>query len=244
MTLGLVNDSKSYAEIKKQEERKHLEKLNLGEINVVDFPDDQYIRQQTKKNQIILHHTVSGQGAAGDISWWRQTAVRVGTQIIIDWKGGIYQCYSSLFWAYHIASQGGNRVALEKGSIGVELDAWGALIRHNRNWYPAKWDEKLNRMVANLAVAPIQKVQIYQQGFKGFYGFEKYTDEQIESLRKLLVYWNERYNIPLDYNEKMWGFNQRAYTGTPGIWAHTSYREDKSDCHPQPELIDMLKSLK
>jgi len=99
-------------------------------------------------------------------------------------------------------------------------------------------------MVANTRVAPIQNVQVYEQGFRGFYGFEKYTDAQIEAVRELLVFWNERYKIPLDYHDDMWDISNEALAGKAGVWTHVSYRKDKSDCHPQPELIEMLKSLK
>jgi hypothetical protein len=62
-------------------------------------------------------------------------------------------------------------------------------------------------------------------------------------VRKLLIFWNERYGIPLDYNQDMWALSSKALSGQDGVWTHVSFREDKSDCHPQPELIEMLKSL-
>jgi len=58
------------------------------------------------------------------------------------------------------------------------------------------------------------------------------------------VFWNEKYKIPLDYNPTMFDVSQEALSGKAGIWSHTSFRKDKSDIHPQPELIQMLKSLK
>ncbi len=62
-------------------------------------------------------------------------------------------------------------------------------------------------------------------------------------MRQLLVYWGERYEIPLTYNEDMWDVSDRALAGQDGVWSHTSYRSDKSDIHPQPEMIAMLKAL-
>jgi len=43
----------------------------------------------------------------------------------------------------------------------------------------------------------------------------------------------------------MWDVSQRALSGEPGIWTHVSYRQKpgKTDCHPQPELIEMLKTI-
>lgn len=242
MLFGL-NDSIKQAEKEKVKERKVLAKLNLSDIISVDFPDDQYIKEVTNKKQVVLHHTVSGQGVNGDISWWRQTSQRVGTALIVGWDGKIYQCFSSRYWAYHLGA--GNK-KLDMGSIGIEIDALGGLVRSNRLWYPAKWDSDLKKNVANTSALPIpdENVQVYEQGFKGFYGFEKYTDAQIEAVRQLLVFFNEKYKIPLDYNESMWRANADALDGKSGVWTHVSYRKDKSDCHPQPELIEMLKSLK
>jgi hypothetical protein len=34
-----------------------------------------------------------------------------------------------------------------------------------------------------------------------------------------------------------------AFYGQPGLWTHTNCRADKTNCHPQPELIEMLKTL-
>jgi len=232
------------ADKQKDAEKKVLEKLDLSEIIQVDFPNDQYIREAYDKNQIVLHHTVSGQGVNGDIAWWRKTTARVGTAIIVGWDGKIYQCFSSKYWAYHLGLKTSNNKSLNRGSIGIEIDAWGGLVRTNRQWYPAKWDKDLKKFVANTRVAPIQNVQVYPNGFRGFYGFEKYTEKQIEAVRQLLVFWNERYDIPLDYHEDMWDISDNALAGKDGIWTHVSYRKDKSDCHPQPELIQMLKSLK
>jgi len=224
-------------------EKLNLESLNLKEIILVDFPNNQYYREESKKTQLVLHHTVSGQGVDGDISWWRKTADRIATAIIIGWDGKIYQCFSSKYWGHHLGISAKNNTQLNMESIGIEIDAWGGLIRYNRQWYPAKWDAKLKQNVANTNVKPIQNVQTYPEGYRGFYGFEKYSDAQIESVRKLLQYWGERYNIPLDYNPTMWDVSKDALNGKAGVWSHTSFRSGKSDCHPQPELINMLKSL-
>jgi len=245
MFFGSTEAIKRYdAEVEKIKESKVLSKLNLNDIISVNFPDDQYIKEKTDKNQIVIHHTVSGQGVNGDIAWWRSTAVRVGTAIIVGWDGKIYQCFSSKYWAYHLGLRTANNKALNKASIGIEIDAWGGLIKYKKKWYPAKWNKELKKFVANTRIAPIKNVQVYEKKFNGFFGFEKYTDAQIEAVRELLVYWGERYKIPLDYNPTMFNVSQEALAGKSGIWSHVSYRKDKSDCYPDERLIAMLKSLK
>lgn len=244
LSMGLFPDTKSQAVKVNAEERKIYETLNLKDIIQVEFPDNQYYKEQTKKNQIVLHHTVSGRGVNGDIAWWLSTADRIATAIIVDWEGKIYQCFSSKYWAHHLGIKSSVNKLLNQGSIGIEIDSWGGLVEHNNKWYPAKWDEKLKKNVPNLNVKPIENVVIYPKGYRGYFGYERYTDAQIEAVRKLLVYWGNIYKIDLKYNEDMWDLSSNALAGKSGIWAHTSFRKDKSDPHPQKELIDMLKSLK
>jgi len=256
-TFGVCDDTLPYAHGMREEESKKLYKaLDLSKIELVDFPADQYYREQTNKNQIVLHHTVSGQGVDGDINYWRSTQSRIATSVIIDWKGIIHQCFSTKYWGHHLGvkssflkSQGfiGNENrSLNEASVGIEIDAWGGLVQDNTTlgWHPAKWDKKKGKFVPNKRVMAIENVQEYPEGFRGFYGFEKYTSEQIETTAKLLIYLSEKYDIPLNYNEDMWDVSKDALDGKSGIWAHVSYRSDKSDIHPQPEMIEMLKSLK
>lgn len=253
ITFGLMDDTVKHARVVKNKEKNEIdvvifsenqkkESLKYEDIIQEDFPENLYFKEQTPKRQIVLHHTVSGRGVEGDIRWWKQNPDRIATAIIIGWDGAIHQLFSSRYWAHHLGVRANNNVALNKSSIGVELDAWGGLVKYSRKWYPARWDG--GKHVANTKVRPVENVQIYSNGYRGFYGYEKYSDEQIESLRKLLVYWGDYYMIPLDYRETMWDISQQALNGEAGIWSHTSFRSDKSDVHPQPELIEMLKSLK
>lgn len=194
--------------------------INLDAIIQVNFPVDQYYKQEFKKNQIVIHHTISGD-VNSVINWWKQTVEHVATPIIIDKNGDIYQLYSSKYWAHHIGLKHQNNLSLNQKSLAIELVNWGSdAAKHNC------------------------KDIITYNNYMGFRVFEKYTDEQIESLKNLLIYWGDRYNIPIKYNEDMWDENFDAINGKSGVWTHVSYLgNQKSDCHPQPELIYMLKSL-
>lgn len=223
-------------------------KLNLNEIKLVDFPKDQYYRESFDKKQVFIHHTVSGIGVDGDLQHWIGTKPRIATCIIIDRKGDIYQCFGSKYWGHHLGikvkvfkdneitlklnekNRVINNVLLNKHSVGIELDSWGWLEEKNGKYYSYTGKE-------------VNDVQIYDKPFRGHTVYEKYTCEQLESLEKLLMYWNGKYDIPLCYNEDMWDLSKNALNGYGGIWTHVSVRPDKSDCHPQPELIAMLKNL-
>lgn len=200
------------------------------------FPDTQYYPEAFPKKQIILHHTVSGGDALGDINWWKSSTERVATCIITDREGIHNQCFSTKYWAHHIGLKTSSNEMLNKRSIAIEIDNWGGLKRKNNKWYSFPDDY-------NKVIVPDDKVQLYPNGFRGFEAFEKYTDVQIESLASLLVYLSRTYNIPLTYSDKIWDINKEALNGDEGVFTHVSYRSDKSDCHPQPNLIEMLKKL-
>lgn len=221
-----------------------------------EFPTNQYYQYETEKSQIVIHHTVSGDSVSGDIKWWEQTESRIATCIIIARDGTIHTLFKSENWAHHLgvrikvfdsigvkrkyrkSSKTGrlfvsNNIELNEGSIGVELDSWGGLKKVGDKFYTAATNKEISS----------DKVVDYGEEIRGYRYYEKYTEEQIYSLKFLLKYWNDKYEIPLDYKEDMWDLSKGALTGEPGVWTHTSYRPDKSDCHPQTELIEMLKSL-
>ena len=79
--------------------------------------------------------------------------------------------------------------------------------------------------------------------YKGHKHWFTYTDAQIESLRQLVVYLCETYDIPKDYNESIWDIDLDALKGNKGIFTHNSVRKDKSDMYPCPKVIQMLKNL-
>jgi hypothetical protein len=256
LSFGTLQDTKATAAVHKDTELKQYAALDLQkDLIQIDFPDDQYYKIETTKKQIVLHFTVSGQGTNGDIAYWRSTVDRIGTAVIVNWDGGIYQCFSTKYWSNHIGcksdflkSKGFKDYAtrnkiLNEQSIGIEVDNWGPLLQSNGKWYPVKIDETTKKYVPNINAGEIKNVHIFDKPYRDFYAYEKYTDAQIESVRKLLVYWCEKFNIPKTYNEDMWDVSMNALSGNAGIYSHSSYRLDKHDIAPIPNLVEMLKNL-
>jgi len=233
------------------------------------YPEDKFKHDNITKSQIVLHHTVSGDGAAGDINHWLTGEDDVATSFIIARDGTINQLFSTSYWGNHLGTDAPNNVELNKKSIGIEIDSWGGLVKHkNGKWYPT---------IKNAKSIPDEKVELYDtstgypKGFRGFFGFEKYTDEHIRSVRDLIKsivignggdHKGKYPNIDLKFQDTIWNINYNPTTGVPigspnggletsndaldgtsGIWTHTSFRGDKSDCHPQPSLVKMLRNL-
>ena len=215
--------------------------ITLDDLNIVQTPlsASQYVKEMPKKTQIVLHHTVSNRNAANVIRGWDNTPEKVATAVVVGGDGVIHQAYSSKYWASHLGlgtkhftPLGLKYQNLDKNSIGIEICAYG----------PLKYDGGEFKTIYGQTI-PRDEVEELETPFKKHKFWHTYTDEQIESVEKLLKYWTRVYDIPLVYNEDMWDISKEAMSGAPGIWNHTSYRTDKSDCYPAANLIAMLKGL-
>ena len=212
----------------------------------VDFPEKNYYQEKHTKNQIVLHHTVSNpKSQVGDIEHWNSLSGRIATYAIIGYDGIIYECFDPSFWAHHIGlttrtlmnlgyeDYRRRNLILNKHSIAIEIDSWGALTKKNNNKYHSIYN------------TPIDKdLEVDEVEFRGYKHFQKYSKAQIETLGLLLPKLMKEFNIK---NEgiKDGNFDVRhdAIEGDSGIFSHTSYRSDKSDIYPNKELINLLRNI-
>ncbi|MFN5444535.1 MAG: N-acetylmuramoyl-L-alanine amidase [Crocinitomicaceae bacterium] len=204
----------------------------LNQIIDCPLPDDQYYKEVYNKRQIVIHHTVSNGNAKNVIASWQKTKEKVGVAFVVDREGKVYKAFSSAHWAHHLGTKEINNTILNKQSIGIELCSWGALTFKNGIYYTISKE-----------IIPKEEVITYVYPFRENRYFQKYTDKQLESLKLLLQYLCETYKIPKTYIPEMWEISKSALRGDKGIFTHVSYRKDKSDCHPQKELEEVLKSL-
>jgi N-acetyl-anhydromuramyl-L-alanine amidase AmpD len=209
-------------------------------ITQCKFKEGQYIKQVTKKNQIYLHHTAGGNDGYAVYKWWEMNKERIATHFVIGADGTILQGYDLKYWAFHLGakestfnSQGVRWRSLDKQSIGIELCNWGQLTKRDGQYY-----NYVNGKV------DADEVTILDEPFKGFSYYHAYTDEQIESLRKLIIHIKDQTGIDTKVNfSQLWDISKEALKGTPGIYTHNSVRRDKNDVYPCPKLIRMLQEL-
>lgn len=210
-----------------------LKPLELDDEDLVLIDWDKYEREIYPKKQIVLHHTVSGPGIRGDLATWAKYESNISTCIIIERDGTINQLFSSKYFGWHL---GCGKPDLDRHSIAIELDNWGQL------------EEKDGKLITEYGNTVDVPTVHYPEGFRGEQLFEAYTVEQLRATGELLLFWNKRYGIPLTYNEDMWDVSPKALSGTPGVWTHVSYRpwparRNKWDCHPDPNLKAMLRTI-
>lgn len=70
-----------------------------------------------------------------------------------------------------------------------------------------------------------------------------FTDNKGKKLSEDGVYGEKTRSAESKVGVSPFDLNQNSLDGYPGIWSHTNVRIDKSDVFPQPELIQLLKSI-
>jgi N-acetyl-anhydromuramyl-L-alanine amidase AmpD len=216
-----------------------MKKLDIQAIKQVRLKDNQYFAESSPKTQIYLHHTAGNGNAEGVSRYWNGNDSRIATAFIIGENGTIVQCFSSKHWAWHLgidqedfARNGAKYSNLNKLSVGIEVCNWGYLKKKGDKYYN----------YAGGVVNPSYVTEL-ETPYKGYKYWYKYSDAQIESLRQLVVYLCETYDIPKDYRSEIWAIDKEAFKGTKGIFTHNSVRKDKSDMYPDPRVIKMLENL-
>ena len=214
-------------------------KLDISKIVQHRLKSGQFMEVKHDKKQIYLHHTAGGPDAVSVARYFDNKPERVATAFIIGANGTIVQCFSSKDWAYHLGLKESifkaskvPYISLDPISIGIEVCNWGPLTFKNGKYYNYVGGEVNASHVTTL-----------EKPYKGHKHWFTYTDAQIESLRQLVEYLCETYDIPKDYNESIWDIDIDALKGNKGIFTHNSVRKDKSDMYPCPRVIQMLKNL-
>lgn len=206
----------------------------------------QYLSGNYPVDYVVLHHTAGWDNPYQTIDNWNtDTQGRIATEFVIGgqrstdgrstYDGIIARAYPEGCMGYHIGNSGSSY--MNTHACGIELCNMGYV--------------KDGKTYVNTPVIDSQK---YKTDFRGYNEWHKYSDKQLESLRKLLLYIAERDNIDLHKGLYEWikkegknafEFHSDAYYGNvkKGLITHANIRKDKFDVHPQPELIDMILSL-
>lgn len=223
--------------------------LDIKKLIQVNLTDDQYLKQETPKKQIYLHHTAGNSSAINTAKYWQGTQDRVATAFIIagnvknsanEKDGDIIQCFGSKYWAYHLGlkqeiftANGIPYQSLDKISIGIEVCNWGQLTKQA--------DGTFKNYVGG--IVPKEEAFELDTPFKGYKYFHNYTDAQIASLKDLLIYLCDKFSINKTFNPDIFDITKRALAGENGIYTHNSVRHDKVDIYPHPKMIEMIKTL-
>jgi hypothetical protein len=217
------------------------------EIEQYFLPAGEYKSGPTNKEYLFLHHTAGWHKPKNCIdSWGRDSRGAVATEFVLGgpsvkgndttWDGKMIQCIPEGGYGWHLGKNGSQH--MHTHSVGVEVCNFGYV--------------KDGKTYAGTTVHESQLVTL-PESFRGYKTWHRYSDVQIEALRKWILFIAERDNIDVRAGlvsevkakgAKGFEFNEDAYYGkVKGMWTHTNTRKDKFDMFPQPELLDMLVSL-
>ena len=219
-------------------------------IETYHLPPAQFINKETSKKYIMIHHTAGRHNPYRVIDHWaKDNRGRVGTNYVIggisqdgkdtQYDGKILRAINDEYYGWHIGR--GGSFYMKEHSLSIEICSAGGLKKKNGVWKTWFGETVESSQVCEL-----------EEPFRGYHAFQAYSDEQLKSLRALLIHLSEKHGISLQAgmqemmrkNQNAFEFNKDIYEGKiQGLINHTNVRVDKSDTFPQPQLIDLILSL-
>lgn len=249
---GLVDDGivgpKTWAAmgILNTDNAENIEVSNALDIKKHYMPAGTYFPGPVKKQWIFLHHTAGWEDPYQVIDMWaRDNRGNVATEFVLGgqsvrdgskkFDGELVQAFPEGGYGWHTGT--GNSV-MHRNSVAIEVCCMGQIV--DGKTYVG-------------TVAKSDQVIKLAKPFRGFQFWHDYSDAQIETLKRFILYTAEKYNIDirrgLIENIKAKGadgfdvLDLAKAESTPGMYSHTNVLRGKVDMYPHPDLIDMLLSL-
>lgn len=226
---------------KEDKDGKHAKKyVDLNISTEHNQPSEQYVKQSTPKDKIFIHYTVSGPDSKSVIKYWDRNVERISTAFVIsgrgDEDGKIYQAFHPDYWSFHLGIKG-SKGKLDRSSIGIELCSWGKLNKKGDKYFNVYGGE-----------VPASEVYVLSNPWRGDLYFHSYSDKQLESLEKLILWIVNEYGISvqdIEFDKKWAEYNKDVVSGKlSGIWSHTNVRMDKQDTYPDHRIFEMLNRIR
>lgn len=196
-----------------------------------------YYPQIFQKKQIFLHHT-AGHSAESAVNWWNVEPAKqhIASPFLIERDGTIYRTFDEKYWTYALGLKGGTE--LEKSSIHIEIVAYGHLIKKDDKYY-------FQASATSRKEVPKEEVYHYLTKFRGYNYYHAYSKAQQESIIKLIIYLRDKFNITMErmVNQDFCNILPNPTKLKKGLYSHTNVRADKTDIHPQHDLLESLINL-
>jgi N-acetyl-anhydromuramyl-L-alanine amidase AmpD len=197
------------------------------------LPEQCYYKENTVKKRICLHHTAGGPMAINGVTATWSAQNHVATTFVINGDGTVYRMIPENYWAHHLGTKRADNTQLNKETIGIEINAWGALTFKDGRYFNAYGKE-------HDMTLPVERLD---KPFRGHTYYQEYSRAQIDALQILLYELSVEHGIPLEGLNKTLNFELLQDFSRAGVYSHTNFRADKSDVYPARRLVSMLKML-
>lgn len=237
----------------KEDLEQHLDsEITLHPFTLMYLDNDEYFAGPNKPEYLFLHHTAGGDNPFATMMMWNDdNRGRIATEFIIggpsvkgkanEHDGVIVKCMPDGGYGWHLGDNGSQHMHVN--SVGIEVCNFGPLTKVGDNFKTYTGSIVHEDQVCDLGFT-----------FRGHRYYHKYSDAQLEALKELILFIQDRDGIDIKKGLVHWlnegsvkdafEFKKDAWAGKiKGMLTHTNTRRDKSDMSPQPNLIAMLKSL-
>lgn len=193
-------------------------------MKIIDqfLPAKQYFQQETEKENIVLHQTVSST-AKSALTWWAQTVERVAAAFVVDKDGTIYRCFPEQYWAHHLGLRTRNNTALNKRSIGIEFVNEGFTWPSQSRPGARCWLRPDGPTYKGLLLKT-------EQPWRGCDQWPAYTPQQVQAGALLVDHLIKKYNIKRTIAPV--GIFDIKAPDKYGVYCHHNVRIDKTDLSP------------
>jgi hypothetical protein len=239
---------------------------NLKELEIIPshLPLTEYFFGTKKKEWVFLHHTAGNNNPFSTIiNWGKDNRGKIATEFVIGGQninnvdikhdGIVVQAFPEGSFAWHL---GIGNTDMHKNSVGIELNNFGYLNKGGYFTNDNKWIHKESNKFYNYVGMEVNPEQIVEldETFRNHKFYHKYSNEQIEKLRLLLLFIANRDSIDIRNGLPKLISKKGAFKAfemcdvnycerNKGLWSHTNVMKTKSDIFPQKEMVDMLLSL-
>jgi len=211
---------------------------------------NEYLPKFGKNEYMFLHHTAGGSNPYACIDHWgRDKRGRVATEFVLggqnyrtgddEYDGVMVQAFPESGYGWHLGKTGSGY--MNRHSIGLEICSIGYLDDEHKSY-------------VNKKAHPDQVIEL-AKAFRRRKFWHKYSANQVKETEMLLKYIQERDGIDMRIGlqqlikkhgpVKAFEFQEDAYYGKiKGLLSHTNVRKGKMDIYPDPDMIDMILSLK
>lgn len=218
---------------------------NNLEIFALDNKVD-YYEVDSLKNSIVISNTGVGYNPKDVVNFWkpiynnseklsRSSHFLIGREYyeIKDFDGLVFRTFDDKYWSYSFLSDKLDDV------ISIDICNLGPLVLMDDKFY-------------NLMGCLVSSDEVLELDFLGYNYYHKYTDNQVESLKKLLIYLQLKHGIQINrssyteegiipYYDDKWFSNIDLKSS--GIKTRNNYINSLLGLTPQKEIVDMLNSI-
>jgi hypothetical protein len=220
--------------------------INESGLKIYDslLPENEYNNENTKKEYICLDITSGSSRPDWTIMGWEKDTIEKDGILIpvvkaahyvigrksssindVIWDGKIIRSFDDKFWSEYLDTEDEE---INKKSIIVSLCNYGNLnIGRDGKFY-------------NLINKPVSESDVIEINYMGYNYWEKITEQQIESLRSLILNLSHKWDINIKESYTVDWFEKSTDTN---LKTHTHFNRNKIGLFPQKEVIEMLNSL-